>query len=148
MKWERGKKGKREALSAATGATYVYVDEILRVAHTKGAWSDLGTFVNLDAAKQAAEEYDLVLADKRIQEVMTHAEGLVLAKEREQLRSLYRDCVTEGPLLSVYRAYCDLRRKGIAHGELVEHMTALSPEDRFYVGRVFEDFYKEGMREK
>jgi hypothetical protein len=48
----------------------------------------------------------------------------------------------------VYRAYCDLRRKGIAHEELVEHMTALSPEDRFFVGRVFETFYKEGMREK
>jgi hypothetical protein len=148
LTWTRGKKGRREALSVGTGATYVYGDGTLRVARTKGAWESLGTFPMFDIAKQAAECHDKRLAVQCVQEAMTQAEGLVLAREREQLRNLYRDVVTHGPCLGVYRAYCNLRRNGYVHETLIEQMTALSPADRMYLGRAFEDFYQAGMRER
>lgn len=146
MKWIRGKKGRRDALSTKTGATYVYADGTLRVARTKGAWESLGTFPDLDAAQRAAQDHDQLLDVQGVKEALIQTEGLVLAREREQLRNLYRDVVTQGPCQGIYRAYCNLRRQGITPGELVAHMGSLDPVDRAYLGRAFEDFYRAGMR--
>jgi hypothetical protein len=147
MKWTRGKGTKREARSEATGATYVYADGLLRVARTKGAWEHIGgACATLEDAKRIAEDHDQWLAGQCQREALVIAEGYVLAKEREKLRDLYRDVVTQGPCLGVYRAYCYLRKRGATPDELVAHMEALSPVDRAYLGRAFEDFYKAGMR--
>jgi hypothetical protein len=148
LTWTRGKKGRREAISVGTGATYVYADEILRVARTKGAWSNLGTFPDLDAAQRAAQDYDQLLAVQCVQEAMEQANGLMLAKKSAELRDLYRDVVTQGTLRGVYRAYCNLRKNGYWHWELIDKMEALNPVSRAYLGRAFEDFYNAGMRER
>ncbi len=146
MKWTRGKGTKREALSAATGATYVYADGLLRVARSKGAWEHIGACATLEEAQRMAVDYDQLLAIQCQQEALVIAEGYVLAKQRAELRDLYRDVVTQGPCLGVYRAYCHLRKRGATPEELVAHMEALSPVDRAYLGRAFEDFYQAGMR--
>jgi hypothetical protein len=129
-----------------TGATYVYVDGVLRVARTKGAWEHIGACGTLADTQRIAADHDQLLAVQCQQEALVRTQGLVLAAERERLRDLYRDVVTQGPCLGVYRAYCHLRKRGATPEELVAHMEALSPVDRDYLGRAFEDFYKAGMR--
>lgn len=146
MKWTRGKGTKREALSTVTGAIYVYADGLLRVARTKGAWEHIGACATLEDAQRIAADHDQLLAVQCRQDAMVIAEGYVLAQQRERLRDLYRDVVTQGPCLGVYRAYCHLRKRGATPEELVAHMEALDPVDRVYLGRAFEDFYQAGMR--
>ena len=146
MDWTRGKKGKREALSGMTGATYVYVEGKLRVARAKGEWEDLGMFPDIGAAKEVAQIHDKKLAYKCLDETRERVDGLIQAANRSKLRAFYNDIVKPGAWEAVYREYCYLRDKGITPIELQNHMESMSLVDRELLGRAYEDFYNAGMR--
>lgn len=150
MKWVRGKKGKREAVSETTGARYVYVDGVLRAAQTPGAWDNLGHHDDIEKAGKVAADHDAFIARRLETETQARAEGLALAQERASLRNLFRDVFLEEPVGRAYQEYCRCRGGGISSEELIAQLIAqlksLPPTDSSLLGRCFEDFYAAGMR--
>lgn len=152
MKWVRGKKGRREAISETTGARYVCSEGVLRVARSPGAWEHLGHYDSIEKADQAASDRDVLIAQKLETETRIRAEGLALAQQRAEVRKLFHDVFIQGPVGKAYREYCRCREGGISSEELIAQLVArmksLSSEESRLLGRCFEDFFVAGMRLK
>lgn len=147
MKWERGKKGKKEAYSTNTKARYIFSEDTLTIRFSTGECRILGTQITLEEAKNAAEKFEIELMGKEIARLNEHTIALDKANNRSELRSLFDELVVNnGGMRRVYTAYVNLKKSGMADIMIEAAMVNVSPVNREYLVKMFSMFHKEGFK--
>lgn len=142
MKWERGKKGSKETISPATGYTYVFKDGILRGMKTKGTWEQLGKYETLEEVDNAAQSYDLMIAEQMTNNLKDITKALELSERTAILRDSFNQLMTINGLKQLYKIYSDLRGNGFKHEYLISQMENLRSDVRGNISWAFDNYYK------
>ena len=146
MKWERGKGGKKEAYSQDSKVRYVYSENTLSARLPTGAWITVSLPKDFEVAKLEANAFEVEVLEKEARHLVELQFAKDKAKDREELRALYKEVILDGGLHNLYTNYKVLRENHVSDGMIEAVMTTLSPVERNYLVRTFALFHKEGFK--